>query len=320
MLPSIPVTGPSNLNSLEALAVMDRGDLGPGKVVLPGLSVSDSVLGIGIVTYNRLLHLKRCVERVSRLTRGEYRLVIADDGSSDGTREWCSVSGLSIVPVGHGENRGIAWNKNRALLYLLALGCDQVLLLEDDAWPREVGWDLGWRVACARWSHVNVVREWLRVHGYVYAGLGSPELPFHMKMCTAQCTITSRRALQEVGFLDPRFVGYGWEHVEWTRRFGLAGYYGGAHMLSIYGGIEFADGESWVDHPLVSSGGGLGQNAVNEALLYRLHEACRGGVEPIFRDAWLDGVGRGILFAELGLDGSGAVPIKRLQGGESTPS
>lgn len=36
-----------------------------------------------------------------------------------------------------------------------------------------------------------------------------------------QCTASTRAALERIGFLDTRFHGYGWEHVEWTHRFRL---------------------------------------------------------------------------------------------------
>jgi hypothetical protein len=271
------------------------------------LESTDSRLGIGIITYNRLRHLKMGVERVRNLTRSAYDLVIADDGSSDGTREWCGAMGLRVVPTaqsvatGVARNRGIAWNKNRALYSLWALGCDPILLLEDDAWPRSPGWDLGWVRAGAIWHHVNVVRDWLKGQGHVYAGLGTPELPFHLRMCTGQCTVTSRRALEEVGFLDSRFVGYGWEHVEWSRRFGLAGYYGGAHLLSIYGGVEIVEADSWEDHPAVSSGSGEGQNKCNEELLMSLHERCRVGLEPVYRLPWRSEEERVSFLGELGV-------------------
>ena len=111
-------------------------------------------IGIGIITYNRADLLADTIEQVRRFTRDpEACLVVADDGSSDGT---LAMLRHQQVPVVTGINMGIAWNKNRAL-FLLAhcLGCETVVLLEDDTQPVEAGWEAAWAEASQRWGHVN---------------------------------------------------------------------------------------------------------------------------------------------------------------------
>jgi hypothetical protein len=125
------------------------------------------------------------------------------------------------MPVVTGPRRGCAWNKNRALLYLAArTTCDPLLLLEDDTRPTAVGWQDVWIAAAHRWGHVNYC------YGFDAAdpppGTGTAEDPYRCAAFGGHCTITTRTALLEVGFLDPRFRGYGWEHVEWTWRFHLS--------------------------------------------------------------------------------------------------
>lgn len=46
------------------------------------------MVDIIIVTWNRLTLTRRCIESIGRHTRHPYRLFIADNGSSDGTREY----------------------------------------------------------------------------------------------------------------------------------------------------------------------------------------------------------------------------------------
>jgi glycosyltransferase involved in cell wall biosynthesis len=176
-----------------------------------------SCLGIGVITHNRLSVLQRCVSEIARHTRVPYSLVIADDGSSDGTAAWARGRGIPVVT---GFRRGIAWNKNRALYcFQQHTDCDPILLFEDDTWPIKKGWDTVWVAAALRWQHVNYCYGFDRRNPP--RGAGTEEDPFQCPAFGGHCTITTKRALGEVGFLDPRFVGYGWEHVEWTHRFRL---------------------------------------------------------------------------------------------------
>ena len=86
-------------------------------------------LGIGIVTYNRRALVAETVTRVLAHTIHPFALVVADDGSEDGTAEAERARGVTVAS---GRNMGIAWNKNRALFYLIALArCDVAILLEE---------------------------------------------------------------------------------------------------------------------------------------------------------------------------------------------
>jgi glycosyltransferase involved in cell wall biosynthesis len=177
------------------------------------MSSSPPELGLGIITYNRLAALQGCVESVRRCTTTPYRLVIADDGGDDGSSQWAREQGLIVIA---GQRRGVAWNKNRALYALMEeTACDPILLLEDDCWPVETSWERAWIEAGERWGHVNSAPP----DELVVAGAGTPLDPCRSKDYTAQCTVTTREALRGVGYLDTRFQGWGFEHVEWTARF-----------------------------------------------------------------------------------------------------
>ncbi len=177
-------------------------------------------IGIGVITYNRLEYLKGCINNIRKYTQSPYYLVIADDGSSDGTVEWCQSEGLVVIT---GQNRGVCWNKNRAL-YALKEYTDAncIMLLEDDCWSTEKGWELAWLQTTAIWHHVNYAAPWILKHNpaAIYQQSGEmPTSPYLLKLITGQCTTSSRQALNCVGYLDSRFQGYGYGHSEWTQRF-----------------------------------------------------------------------------------------------------
>jgi len=176
-------------------------------------------LGIALVTYSRLKVLRRTLRALARRTKRPFVLVIAEDGGEDGTREWCIEKGYRVIS---GQNRGVSWNKNRGLFALAALGCDPILLLEDDCYPVENHWEDEWARATELWQHVGYAHK--RVTKGSIAGAGTPEDPFVSLSSSAQCASISAAALDKVGFFDTRFTGCGIEHKEWTNRLMKAGY------------------------------------------------------------------------------------------------
>jgi glycosyltransferase involved in cell wall biosynthesis len=180
-------------------------------------------VGIGIVTYNRREILSDTIDKVRAFTRQpNTALVVADDGSSDGT---LAMLRDKQVPVITGINMGIAWNKNRALFLLShMLGCETVILLEDDTRPAKAGWEAEWIQAAQRWGHVNYAAHWMPKQEA--SGAGTLADPVCSDMVTAQCSAYSRAALTFGGYFDPRFRGYGHEHVEHSRRLVRVGYGG----------------------------------------------------------------------------------------------
>lgn len=176
-------------------------------------------LGMAVVTYRRPERLRMVVEAIERLTQSPHRLVVADDGSEDGGAQWCRARGTTLIT---GPNRGVAWNKNRGLFALAALGCDPLLLIEDDVHPVKEGWEREWIEGTRRWQHLAYLHP--KVARHTVAGEGTPTAPYINPAATAQCLSISAKALAEVGFLDSRFRGWGHEHAEWTTRIKRAGY------------------------------------------------------------------------------------------------
>lgn len=178
-------------------------------------------LGIGVVTYNRAEILRGTIEKVRSLTSTQdTALLVADDGSTDGTLEVLRELG---VPYVTGPNMGVAWNKNRALFLLSEiLNCETVVLLEDDAQPNAPGWEARWIEAARVWGHVNYAAPWLS-RSFRH-GSGTATDPLRSIAATAQCAAFSRDALRYAGYFDPRFRGFGHEHVEHTRRLMRSGF------------------------------------------------------------------------------------------------
>ncbi|MBS1077466.1 glycosyltransferase [Gluconobacter kondonii] len=69
-------------------------------------------VGIAIKTYLRKDMVCNLVDRIQALTRSDYKIVVCDDGSSDGTVEELRKKGITVLG---GKNKSIARNKNRVL-------------------------------------------------------------------------------------------------------------------------------------------------------------------------------------------------------------
>lgn len=190
-------------------------------------------LGIGVTTFNRCRKLEVCLSRLQELTSDSFQLVVADDGSEDGTLAACAQRRVVTVT---GPNMGIAWNKNRALFFLhRVLECDVVILIEDDCYPNQRGWEADWIEAACKWGHINFGGGWFREK--IVSGEGTAANPFVSASLSGQCVAFSDRALSVCGYLDPRFKGYGYEHAEHSARLVRAGF-GGEMRISERGELD----------------------------------------------------------------------------------
>ena len=185
-------------------------------------------VGIGIITCNRKDVLLETLARVRAHTSTPCAVAVADDGSSDGTIDAIGAQNITVVT---GRNMGIAWNKNRVLFLLGAVvQCDVVILLEDDSYPTQDGWEQEWIDATQRWGHANLAGPWFG--DSFLRGAGTVDDPIRSNNVTAQCSSFSRTALLFAGYFDSRFRGYGFEHLEHSRRMVRLGYGGNFEELN----------------------------------------------------------------------------------------
>jgi hypothetical protein len=179
-------------------------------------------LGIGISTFRRPALLAQCVEKVQALTTTSHQIVVADDGSGDETAQALPALPIKFIT---GRTMGVFWNKNRALFALRAvMQCDIIILIEDDIFPNERGWERTWIEAAQKFGHVNLAGDWLRDSSL--GGTGSIDDPVLSESISGQVAAFSRVALENVGYMDTRFRGYGYGHADHSTRMIRAGYGG----------------------------------------------------------------------------------------------
>ncbi len=219
-------------------------------------------LAIGVVTYNRRAALEGCLAAVAGFTREPHALVVADDGSTDGTSEL--LRGRRHVT---GENRGLGWNRNRALYWMMTrTTATHFLILEDDCWPCEPGWEREWMAGIERWGHLTTAWS-----PGIVSGAGTAESPFLSVACGTQCVGVSRAAVLNVGYSDSRFLPpYGHEDTEWRWRFGRWNLtIDGNATLGLHCGVEVKDFGTYFHADAVKANGQMLEEIRHELPLYR---------------------------------------------------
>jgi glycosyltransferase involved in cell wall biosynthesis len=87
-------------------------------------------ISVIIPTFNRLHLLEQTVESVRKQTFRDFEIIVVNDGSTDGTREW--LSRQEDLRILHQENRGIATSRNQGAA--VAAGKWLAFLDHDDLW------------------------------------------------------------------------------------------------------------------------------------------------------------------------------------------
>ncbi len=89
-----------------------------------------------VVTNNRLKLLQDCISALLRQTRPCNHIIVVDNGSSDGTREWCSAGSKEFTYVTQ-SNEGSAGGQATGIATALEMGCDWVWCMDDDSLPQK---------------------------------------------------------------------------------------------------------------------------------------------------------------------------------------
>ena len=182
------------------------------------------LIGIGLITYNRAAAATDVAESiVKNLDRDkyDYKLVCSLDQTDISGYEKVSAL-MNLIPH---RNLGISINKSIAMMHLQE--CDHVFLFEDDFKPTRVGWDslylnvhresgVGLFNYCPKWVSDSEKRPKKIIK--VPSGTVIFE---HTHV--AQIMSITKRTLTKVGALDPDYIGYGFEHCDYTRRCIIAG-------------------------------------------------------------------------------------------------
>lgn len=83
-----------------------------------------------IVTYNRLADLRKCIFSLRRQTSNEFDILVVNNGSSDGTKEYLD-NEVGILTI-HQANLGGAGGFYAGMKYMMDNGYDWLWMMDDD--------------------------------------------------------------------------------------------------------------------------------------------------------------------------------------------
>lgn len=207
-----------------------------------------------IPTYNAKELLVQCVKAVIRYTNVPYEIIVIDNGSTDGTVEFCLLHQIKVVYLP--QNSGFPIASNFGLL--MAEG-DAIVLLNNDVIVSE-NWLSNMLKVLYSNSNIGIVGpKTNRTNGkqkarVKYAGINQ----FHaiskkwniynrakwksVHRIVGLCFLFKRELLERVGFLDERFSPGYYEDDDYCYRARKAGYklmISGDVLVHHYGSLSF---------------------------------------------------------------------------------
>ena len=186
---------------------------------------SNFTQSIAICTYNRADQIGEVIGSVLATKPKNARLVVCDDGSTDGTYD--EVRKFEEVTFISGQNLGVGANKNRALYALR--NSDFICVLEDDLVPIEYGWFEMYQEFCLYTNihHFCRVQDKRVPESVPEFGAWCVDTlkmtPIYGPSPCGDMTFISNMVIRKVGAIHPAFRGVGHAHGQWSDRVAASG-------------------------------------------------------------------------------------------------
>jgi len=163
-----------------------------------------------VVSYNSRKHLQTMLPGVLRTAYPNFRVVLVDNASHDGSAEFVEQNFPSVRVLRNAENTGFARANNRALEETLSVGADYAVLLNPDVEVLDAAW-LARAVEVAESnSEVGMVGFHLVHDAQAFVAAAHPAV--EDVALIDGCALLMRTAmLRQIGIFDPGYFLYGEE-------------------------------------------------------------------------------------------------------------
>ncbi|QLY78761.1 glycosyltransferase [Clostridium intestinale] len=193
---------------------------------------------IVILTYNNLDYTKQCIESIREYTKNEeYELIVVDNLSTDGTREWLSDQ-EDIIKILNEENKGFPKGCNQGIE--ISTG-DNILLLNNDVivtknWlsnlitclysDKTLGAVSLVTNSCSYYQNIETSYNSLKeMHEFANEfNKTNPELWEERQKLIGFCVLIKKEAVDKIGFLDEIYTPGNFEDDDYSIRLIKAGY------------------------------------------------------------------------------------------------
>ena len=206
-------------------------------------------IGVVIVNLNSYEDTSRCLLSLGAITYENIRVILVDNGSHDGSSERLQREFHNILHIRLPENLGSTGGRNVGINRALEIGCDHVLLLDDDTivtpgfleplvarlesddtiaavsgkiyfnpLNRKGETDIIWFAGCERKWHT-----WFNHRGMEKHDAGQFDNASPIPSMPACLMLIRGRVIKEIGAFSDDYFVY-WEEADWCARAQQAGY------------------------------------------------------------------------------------------------
>lgn len=184
-----------------------------------------------ITTYNRLPFLRHCLESFFRSTnQEEWGIIIADDGSTDGTLSYIKeLSSSQHIHLIENNRAGVHNQKNHILKHLSDKDFQVAFMIDDDVVFKQHGWDALYRAQIEQTAYKHLIyydTEWNPANN-LETPIRRGNLICHTLPTSLQgafFTLTPE-VIKEVGYFDVQHFGFkGLGHLDYSLRCCRAGF------------------------------------------------------------------------------------------------
>lgn len=187
-----------------------------------------------ITTYNRLKYLKQTIESWNRTRCKDFKwtLIIADDGSTDGTLKYIQsldIKNVKIYPI-YNKNTGVHHQTNMIFKLSLLLNFDFAFKSDDDIIFKKEGWDIKYINESEKNKFYHLCFndiKWLTRKGNNKQTITKDNLQSSVDIMNCQGALWTynKEILKSVGFFDVDiFENCGYGHIDFTNRCIKLGY------------------------------------------------------------------------------------------------
>lgn len=187
-----------------------------------------------IPIWNQLALTQRCLDSLQKKTHCPYRLILVDNGSEEGTRDYLRSLAKDLtwkgVLIRNEENRGYIRAINQGLENSTA---PYVCLMNNDIVVTE-GWLERMLEFAGSWPDAGLVnclqnndpgqRIPQDLEGFAHSQVQKPGQWEELDHSTGGCLLIKREVIEKVGHLDEAFKEGYWEDNDYSRRAQKAGY------------------------------------------------------------------------------------------------
>jgi len=182
---------------------------------------------IVVPCWNHLNLTKQVIQSVRENTSIPYRLIVVDDGSTDGTAEWLALQD-DLTVITNESNQGFAPSVNRGLQiakapYVVLLNNDVEV---DELWLETLIEGMDVRPNVGAIGPLSTARQQIQWEGH---HLGKQGVWLGIEYLAFFCTVFRREVIEEVGLLDEGFAPCYGEDDDYAIRVRRAGWELGLH-------------------------------------------------------------------------------------------